>query len=116
MQTPVFGSHTFALRGSHVVHGPFARPHAESEIGVQVPFRLHELESHTQPRTLSQTACAPHELAPLHWHVPLMHALPVGEQSAHAAPPPPHFDTLVFTTQVAPSQQPFGHDFAVHAH
>ncbi len=35
-------------------------------------------------------------------------------QATHAAPPVPHFSTVVAVTQVAPSQQPWGQVPALH--
>ena len=98
------------------MHAPLGMPHAMSEMGVHMPLAPQELLSQMQPMMLSQTECAPHTGPPLHTHLPLMQAFPVGVQSAQAAPPVPHWLTVVLFRHVAPLQQPIGHDLPVQLH
>ena len=84
-------------------------------VPVQQPLR-HESASQmhaplTQRCPVAQAAPAPHEQAPADEQP----SATAGSQVMHAAPAAPQRDSER-DTQVAPSQQPLGHDAALHTH
>ncbi|MDP3238003.1 MAG: hypothetical protein Q8N26_34750 [Myxococcales bacterium] len=75
----------------------------------------HDVASQTHaPDT--QRWPVPHAAPAPHRHAPDAQPSPRAPQSVHAAPLPPHWLGEVLVTQVAPLQQPEGHEVASQTH
>jgi hypothetical protein len=106
-----------ALVASQAAHAAPAAPHADAVRGTQVsPLQQpsgHEVALHTHAPPTQACPTAHASLEP-HAHAPPRHAsLRVASQARQVFPEEPH-DVTELVRQVAPSQQPLGHEVASH--
>ncbi|MDP3238004.1 MAG: hypothetical protein Q8N26_34755 [Myxococcales bacterium] len=95
-------------------------PHCETVVLVMHELPLqhpdgHEVESQTQVPDAQRWPAPQGEFVP-HLQAPEVHRSALAPQLVQAAPEAPHWVAVVLVTQLAPLQQPEGHDVASQTH